>query len=186
MRSMLLFLIAFFVSTVNAQPVPSIDLGYRAELVPPPPYRIGQQFKLRMIVTNNSTEYFTYAIIKPIPPIPLNVLPFDGFEPTGGTTGCDICLSEVCFETPEIPPQQTAVCESGFIALVSVGNPARQRLKVFHPFNIATDPNPSNDEAQVSVEILPEPVVSVPLNAWSYGFMSFLLLGIGFTTSRKT
>ena len=91
MRVILSIFIAFFASTVNAQPVPSIDLSYRAELVPPPPYRIGQQFTLRRIVTNHSTQFFTYAIIQPIAPIPANVLPFDGFEPTGGTTGCDIC-----------------------------------------------------------------------------------------------
>ena len=90
----------------------------------------------------------------------------------------------MCFETPEIPPQQTVVCESGFIALVSVRNAARIRAKVFHLFNIATDPNPSNDEDQVSVEILPEPVVSVPHSLLSYGLLGMLVLaGFGWLGS---
>lgn len=186
MRVSLLILLAFFASTVNAQAVPSIDLSYRAELVPPPPYRIGQQFKLRMIVTNHSTQFFTYAIIEPIQSIPPNVPPFDEITSFGGIIVCGVCLSGQCFETPIILPKQTIVCEQGLRAENSSRNPVRLRAKVFHPFNIATDPNPSNDQDQVSVEILPEPVVSVPLSAWSYGFMSFLLLGIGFIAARKT
>ncbi len=172
-------------SIVSAQAVPSIDLSYRAELVPPPPYRIGQHFTFRQIVTNHSTQYFTYAIIKAVTPIPPNTLPFDGFNPTSGFSGCNVCLSEVCLETPEIGPQQSAVCESRYVAVNSVRNPARQRSTVFHAFNIATDPNPSNNEDQVSFEILPEPIVSVPLSAWSYGLMSLLMIGAGFLAARK-
>ena len=173
-------------SIVNAQPVPSIDLSYRAELVPAPPYRIGQQFKLRKIVTNLSTQFFTYAVIEPIQSIPPNVPPFDEITSFGGTTVCGICLSGQCFETPIILPQQTIVCEQGLRAENSSRNPVRLRAKVFHPFNIATDPNPSNDEFQVSIEILPEAIVSVPLSGWSYGLMSLLMISTGFLAARKT
>ena len=130
MRVIFLILIAVFASSANTQAVPSIDLSYRAELVPPPPYRIGQQFTLRRIVTNHSTQFFTYAIIKAVTPIP-NTLPFDGFNPISGISGCNVCLSEVCLETPEIGPQQSVVCESSFVAVNSVRNPARQRSTVF-------------------------------------------------------
>ncbi len=165
--------------------MPGIDLSYRAELVPPPPYRIGQQFKLRMIVTNHSTQFFTYAIVEPIQSIPPNVPPFDLITSSGPITNCDVCLSGQCFETPVILPQQTIICEQGLRAESSSRNPVRLRAKVFHPFNIATDPNPSNDQDQVSVEILPEPIVSVPLSPLSYSLMSLLMLGLGGWALRR-
>lgn len=189
-RAQLIFIYVSFciaaIEAVNAQPVPSIDLSYRAELVPLPPYRTGQHFTYRQIVTNNSTLFFTYAIIQPVTPIPPNVLPFDSFSPNGSVSGCGVCLSEVCLETPIILPKQSVVCERGFVAGNSVGNPPRLRARVFHPFNIATDPNPSNNEAQVSLEVLPEPIVSVPLSRWSYGLMTLLMLGLGGWVVRRS
>ena len=185
-RKILFFTIFCLATVVHAQPVPSIDLAYRAELVPAPPYQIGQPFKLRNIVTNNSTQFFTYAIIEPIAGIPPNIAPFDLVTSFGGITNCGICLSGMCYETPVIGPGETVVCEAGGKAVASFLNPVRLRARVFHPFNIATDPNPANNEDQVSVAIMPEPIVSVPLSRHSYGLMALLLLAFGTLAARKS
>jgi hypothetical protein len=163
-----------------------VDLGLRLELQPPPPYVVGQQFRLRYTIENRSTVFGAFGLIEFIAPIPPNEPIRDRIVPLEITV-CDIDDGPFNFiETPFLPRNSITVCEEVFRAVVSTGTPVRLRGRIFNAGVGGFDPNPSNDEDQVELSVLPAPQPRpVPFSPLTYVGMALLLLTAGSWAARR-
>ena len=186
MRFTMFIFLSFFPAFCSSQ-IFGADLSLRVEVQPPMPVPLGTDITVKFTARNNSAFPVFAAIIRLRDPIPPNVPPFDqvGFE---FNTSCSICenFSVVCFETGLLNPGAEAQCEYTRPAQTYAGNPQRLRWGVAN-FPVGTDdPNSSNNFVQFEYRFLPPIPVQVRVAPFSYGLMSFLLLGIGFLSARKS
>ena len=187
MRWLLILMLFANVSSVFSQGIP-VDLELTITAEPPFPWRIGQEGRVRMNVTNHSKTQGTVALIQLVPAIPPNVPPTDGFEPLGEScmrsAECTV-FGLLCSETPPIDPGATVSCDFNLKAVISYGRPGRSRQVVYHEFGFSgfTDPDLSNNTAQIELGILPN-LTQVPLTPSSYALMLILIGVVGVVAAR--
>ncbi len=180
----------FIATATFSQTSPPVDLALTYETVPAMPWRLGQEGVLRATVKNLSTKSATNsAYLRGVPPTPPNVLPIDIFLiPVGQEIStCQVsffCFPANCFEINRIEPGETKICDFPRYAAERFGNPGNRRLRVEMIFN--TDPDISNNEAQITAGILANEAVPVGGKSSFVLIALTLIIGVSWLTGRRS